>query len=306
MSINRTVALDLNSTLAPVVLLDGTQVPGYYALRMRIQTKLADLPMDGVRRPMFKTTLPGADAFFRVTINSLQYVTTGSVFGHQSIENFNINFGAVTKYRVNALGALLSNLTPAITAGGMIAMRQIPSTEPWWELLPGDPYKNVAKGSSHWSGKLENGAYCFYKPSDILDFAMRDDFRVDEGIIYDVHAPLTSSDYLAVAIDASSINFGSTFGTPPSNSINFRLLAYHGIEYQTDDTWREARVTTISKIELDRAIDALIEVKQFAENPTHWKTIWQGIKNGIKAVPSMIEKYAPVAGSIAKLLSSVL
>jgi len=310
-SLNRTVVLPINMTNNNITVLDGTQISGYYTFTAALALEppiVPGTPTNARRRQIFQDRLPGDDAYFRLTINSLLYTTTGQIeiWGHQALPGFDANYLAVEEYRVNALGALLSCTTPQLAAGGNVAIRQIPKSKPWWELIPGSPYKNVATGSSHRSNGLELGIYGWYKPADILDFHFEDEFTCDNGTLYDVFAPaIPDSDYIAIAIDGTGLNFNAT-GISPSNALIFKENYCWHIEYRTEDIWRESKVSYLNKDVFAEAEEALRGISQFSENPTHWKDIWNGIKTGISKVPDLITKYAPLVSGVASALSKLI
>jgi len=232
-----------------------------------------------------------------VTVNSMKYSCSGSIFAHQSLPNYDVNVGSCNTVRILSASVQYTNTTQELQQNGDVAMYQFSAGEHWTELVPTTGgYNLFSTPQGSYFGKAAKGSFGFLKPGQPTDFLLRTNVQVENGLLIDSYYPLDhESSYLGMYITQS------TTAAIPTGVLQYQW----GLEYESEDVWRDVQISQVNCEDYRRAFTLLKEVPAFHENPLHLAQIWNAIKSGAKTVIDGAIKYGPIVAKVASYLKNI-
>jgi len=217
-------------------------------------------------------------------------------FCHKALPHFESNFSSAEGVRITSVGLLQSNATNVLNLEGFICAFQVPQAKPWQSFIDSvDTYRHVASEQGSKEFLLKTGCYAFLRPTQPNDFNFRSTYVVEGSSFVDSFYPLDDiSSYLVMCskfADVAAQNFRWTYGA--------------GIEYQTDDTWRDVEQAQVNSLEYSQALGKLRMIPQFYENPLHVSSILGGIKDVANFIANGIDRYGGTIASVVDTISSL-
>jgi hypothetical protein len=211
-----------------------------------------------------------------------------SMWCHRPVEQYFQN-GVTAPYgRFLASGALQSDVASLLNAQGVVACAPLPPGTSWQSqalrvgnATNGATLTNVSnlRDSTLWG--MVKGAYGFVRPINQQDFEMVQWLLTafEAAIIFDIN-------WNPLEPDSQSICFAMNT-VPPTLVVNqvggygadTWLTAYAWLEYLTDNKWFALGYPMRSGDPWRMALEDLTGIHQFAENPEHFKQIWNAIKS---------------------------
>jgi len=232
-----------------------------------------------------------------VTINQLTIVGTGASFGHQPLPNFAANAPSVDGCRVLASSLMFTNTASVLNLGGEIAGYQTAEGDHWMNYPnTNSTFKTVSNLSDAVVMNMSHGMYGFLKPTEV------EDFDYQNHLTYNAANVLIDSTY---SIDEA----GSFLIIVGDCAVAAGCLGYYsvdcGLEYLTDDTWRDTAKADVDYRVYDEAVNRLKYLDQFHENPLHLSDLWSGIKKVATDIGKGIMDYGIPIAKVVKSVASM-
>jgi len=246
-------------------------------------------------------TKPGYYAF-KLRATGLQSDATCQIYetsaapsmAHLSLPDFEKNAAAAPSIKTIAASIYIENTVSALNAEGKVTAFQFPKGTDWTTFAYGG-YANFAKVAKNWKGQAKNGFFGWLKPgteADLSSFQTPLDFQGDFTTTNSCIAPIEGqSSYIGVYLQIES-----------AAGRSFEVTTYYGVEYESQDTWRDIQSASVSIDVYRAALSKLKDMDQFFENPTHIMDIVRGIKNAVKSVANTALSVGPTVMKIAELL----
>lgn len=228
-----------------------------------------------------------------VDIVNIVSSTTDDVFCHRCIPGFEVMGGAVAGVRVLAVSAMFSNRAAPLNRQGSVVGFQSPPGKSWTDYV-GD-YASLANSPDSSEMEASNGIYGFLLPSQPEDLALQTYSKWQDGVLMDSHYPLGGSgSFLIIYI---------TIAEPDGRSGKYTIA--YALEFATNNNWFPTHRPSVSTGEWEMTLDKLKDIKQWYENPIHWKQLWGKIKSTAGKVFKGIENYGPKVLETAQTLGSL-
>lgn len=221
---------------------------------------------------------------------TISWVGSSSVWRHLALPGMDANALAVDGMRIQAMSLMYTNRASDLNRQGQICLYQVPQDILWDELAVS--FNEVSSSQGAKTLIADKGGYLFAKPTQPSDFDMQTPFEAFGASIRDAGFYLQNkNDYLCIALQITNDQGGRD---------GYFTRAY-GIEYRTDDVWRECATGGDAKC-FQEGLMLLKGLQQYHENPLHWAEIWDGIKKAAGSVASVVAKYGVPAAKVASLL----
>jgi len=232
-----------------------------------------------------------------ITLTSGVISGTGASFGHRAIPNFDVNAASCEGTRILAASLMYTNTAAQLNLGGDIVMTQTDKGDNWMNYISTDLFTTVANLSSSHPMNLSHGGYGWLRPTETADFEYKTHLEYDSaGRLRDSAYPIDEQGSFMIMV---------TSCPDPLGAIGYYTIA-PGIEYLTNDTYRDVEFASVHYRVYEEAINYLKCLQQFNENPLHISDLWREIKNTISgAIKGFIDYGLPVAKtalSIAALM----
>jgi len=253
--------------------------PGYYALRVK-QITDPIVPID----------------LFEVI--SIELHAAGPTFGHKSLPNFEENFSSCNGIRVNAATLMYSSTAAENFVAGDIVTNQVPDGYHWMTVIEEpDLYQKALTMPGYDKRKSGNGAYTFLKPTDVSDFNVQNVYMQRDGVMYDSYWQIDDpSSYLLMVV-----NIPNTAGYQVG-----RWTASWGLEYSTEDVWRDLGVAPYHYEVYNKAFEVIQKLPSTFDNPVHVAEIWNSIVSGVGKALNFVSTYGPKAVEFADTVAPLL
>lgn len=252
------------------------------------------------------------DGYYSLTIlngeptsRTFQVYTTATAitasWNHLTIGDLNPdNINNVTEIRMHAASLLLQNEASLLNKQGKIVAVQAHKAEFWYEVYAtrdtGVMYDLIATKPNSKQLTAVNGLYAFLKPSSANDLDYINPCIVRGGgyAVEDATYPLTGgSDYIAFAISCTA-----------AGSADFLVTIYNAIEFRTNNNWLELRLPDIPQADWEQAIEGLVSMEQFFENPLHWSKIFATIGRIARVSAPVLARF-PALNTIAPIVGAI-
>lgn len=223
----------------------------------------------------------------------------GETWCHRAVKDLEKNLSSVESVSVHAHSLRYCNDAGQAFRAGEIVSYQVPEEKMWFEYITAQPYATLA-GEKQAKGKVSNEKGWFHalKPSDETDLSPMRYFHAEQGVLYDSYYPLNNTcEYIAMAIRAP-LPTSSSVGTAQSGFFE----SFVGLEYATDDVWRDVRKTTFKPAEYLAALQELTNIETAHENPFHLGALL-GV---ISKIANGVVTYGPRVIDFAKSVSTLL
>jgi len=221
-----------------------------------------------------------------LTITQCLYENDGTPsYAHLALPMLFQNAASATSMRISAASIMFTNKASELYKEGKIVAAQLPEGISWTKYVCGEsPYDNVASVNGSVALEAKNGIYGYMKPTKPSDFDLQSYLQfAASGVFGDSTWPLKErTSYLCVCMELI---------TPQSRSGYWTLAA--GVEYETNDVWRQKGNAMVSPDAYSEALLFLKSATQFTENPMHFGKIWGSIKKTASKVGRAVEKYGP-------------
>jgi hypothetical protein len=225
-------------------------------------------------------------------VNGLTATITGNgdVFAHLTVPSVETQLYNLTGARILANSLLMSDTASAMNVEGTVHGAQFPKGTLWYDVLtPTAVDANILR----FSGRAATGMYGWLKPTSTKDFDYPTTISVKAGVVTNASFPLDSGNEFAVFIVATNGLAGASFP-----ALDFLATQSMALEFQTQSQWYEMEMPSLNTIQRQMAIDKLVGVPQFMENPTHLQTMW----NAIKGTGGFFKKHAStITGALATM-----
>jgi hypothetical protein len=225
-------------------------------------------------------------------VNGLTATITGNgdVFAHLTVPSVESQLYNLTGARILANSLLMSDTASAMNVEGTVHGAQFPKGTLWYDVLtPTAVDANILR----FSGRAATGMYGWLKPTSTRDFDYPTTIAVKTGVVTNASFPLDSGNEFAVFIVATNGLAGASFP-----ALDFLVTQSMALEFQTQSQWYEMEMPSLNTIQRQMAIDKLVGVPQFMENPTHLQTMW----NAIKGTGGFFKKHAStITGALATM-----
>jgi len=235
-----------------------------------------------------------------VTVNVTSTVAAHTVLGHLSLPGLLRNQDALANAKITAASVLVSNTAADLYKQGKICMYQIPAGEYWQDYLTSDPFSTLTKLSGAVTLPANKGMYGYLKPAGSGDLVNKNYFLFYQGHVVDSFYPI----FPDPALPSSSLIVATNITAETGRDLLLSLT--YGIEYETDDLFREVQEPPADDNLYHAAIIELRDTVQFTENPIHVSKIWSSIKSGAGKLFDGIVKYGPKVVATAAELAPVL
>lgn len=205
-------------------------------------------------------------------IQSLKFASTSpNVFAHKPMPNYEANLLSATAIRTMAVSMMFTNNASPLNRQGKIVQYQSPQSDHWTDYVSGtDPFNNASNKQGSCTRVAEKGAYTWLKFTQPQDFDYYNDYDIDGGVLTDSYYPLQhGTSFLVTYVRIVPIDGRDGYWTWG-----------WGLEYQTDDVWREVDVPEFEEESFQEALTFLAKLEQYHENPLHWGELWNKIKAG--------------------------
>jgi len=229
-----------------------------------------------------------------ITINSLQWTGSSAVFQHLTVQNLSANVGSTDGIRVTAVSLMLTNEASPLNKQGKISGFQEPQGVHWFDFI--GAYSTFASQQGAVTMPIDNGLYGFLKPTQPTDFNMIEKIDIENGIVQDSYWELESQTAFLMMYWQVTLLVGQ----------DFYWTFCHGLEYQTNDTWRPIQSSDADAATYAKAVESLKIFPQFYENPLHWRQIWEGIKQVASDVVNGVMKYGPTVLKGAAMVAPLI
>lgn len=198
---------------------------------------------------------------------------------------------------VRAASILCSQRCPELYRGGEIVARQFPSSHAFWE---GYDYDEIASFPDSIPLVADNGVYAFLRPSNFTTLPMQNLFGHGKGNFTSCDAIACTSPYPPSGMVLIALKMPLIGGTPPTYpGAMFTCLFAFGVECENVDTWCDPEKPQVTVTEYNLALEALRDVDNIHENPTHWRDLTRMASRALGATA----RYAP---TLIRGLTSVL
>lgn len=221
---------------------------------------------------------------------TVSFLGNSSVFCHRTMPDLDNNILAQDGIRHNAAAVMYTNMASILDIQGQIAGYQSPQDKLWSTYaLSTNPFTAVSLSQGSTTMKAANGMYGFLKPTQPTDLNIKKNILLDQaGIVHAFFPIYPDSDYIVLASNITTSGGRSGYYT-----------VSNGIEYLTNDVWREVEEPSIEKAVFDIGLNDLKKVPQFHENPLHLKDIWNSVKKSVKAVANGMNSVGPILAKMS-------
>lgn len=193
----------------------------------------------------------------------------------------------VDESRITAVSVLITNTSNVLTRGGQVTGYQVPGANEWTKYLNFDFVSSCNKSQTLAADK---GIYGFLKVTQ------PEDLRYQPSTFFGAHAydMDNNADFLTFNINVPRSVGGS--------GRSFKMYFTFGVEFKTDSIWFTKYIVDPNTLMVDQVLRIMAHLRQFHENPLHWKDIQKAISRFLGGVV----KYAPVIAKGAAVVASLL
>jgi len=227
-----------------------------------------------------------------LSVSQLSIQGNQAVFEHHTVHQFDANVGVIMGSRSMANAICYTNTASVLDSQGKSICAQIPEGRDWWEFVEqgtnaspvdviGEVYQGVIQGA-------RKGEYTYMKPADTKDELFHTYTSTDNGNLLMAGYPIRGTRFNVIAM-----NITNTDGQ--DGYLQFTQTP----EYQTTDQWREQRESQYEPEDWELALKMIRDAPQVFENPTHVASILKNIANFGTSVIDGVEKYGPLARTLA-------
>lgn len=189
----------------------------------------------------------------------------------------------VENSRVNAMGTLLTNVTPSLSLGGDVFGARISEGEDFFEYNPSTLLSITGQVRTSYRGDLARGAYTWMELPD--SYATFRHHTVKPGGANGPNMPPGSAYSLTISIDGTGPVHAMCVIAPMSNGISSTDLAtslqlrcdYH-VEFISSSQLANNAISSLPSDTLTNATMALANASLFTENWIHLDQLWKAIK----------------------------
>lgn len=227
----------------------------------------------------------------QLDIGYIQYFCSGSIFAHRALPGLEFNYGAATSIAMVAHTTDLKNFSADAYKQGTCVTFELPAVRQWEDFI-GD-YGKALKYKGERENAFAKNKYNILKCGDAEDLRLTSNMTVRNGQITDCAWPLLQkTQSLVMYLNLMLPTSGSTTYMASENA---ELWEYYGIEYQTEDTWRNARVSSMHPI---ACLDSLVQMRRIPfsmPNDGHVKKILSTVENAAREVGGIMETVGGIA-----------
>jgi len=243
-----------------------------------------------VRIEYLTGTTPSASQALGVTIGN---TSASDVFSHYSIPGASTHLSDFSMARVNSASLLLQNCAAPMYREGTLQAASFDEGSSWNELVGLQNLGTLANSRNAYRGQLAKGSYSYLHISERTDLEYRSYVRYDRqsGAIQNCSFPLNKCRFVAVTAVTSLVG-------PSFPGYDFFLQHTSCLEFQTQDQWYNARVSTMPSSEVFVALDLVKLETQFFCNPNHLAQIGQFISGAGR----MVKRHAGKLGGALSVL----
>jgi hypothetical protein len=217
------------------------------------------------------------------------------VICHKPLPKWESWYGSAQGIRINAGSITLSNATPLLERGGLVAAYQAPQGSHWFDYATDFSEISSAQGAAQIDAK--NGMYTWLSPAAEEDLFFLESYETEDGVLYDTYYPLNPKHQFLVMQMKESSSSGAFFEG---------FFSFHfGVEFMTDDVSREVADPDVKKADYDLAFELIKKMPKYAENPTHWATLLDSISKGAKEAIKWGVKNAPTLINVAEMVGKL-
>jgi len=193
-----------------------------------------------------------------------------------------------------SVSAMYSNRAAMINRSGNIVGYQSPPGKAWTEYV--NNYDRVALSPDSMEREANEGLYGFLLPSEPDNLNLQSYSVWENGNLMDSYYPLSGpGSFLVIYAQV----------TDPSARVG-KTTACWALEFATNTNWFPTEKPRVSSKIWSDSLEALKDIQQWYENPTHWKEIWQKVKSGAGKFIKGVENYGPKVIETASTIGSFL
>jgi len=183
--------------------------------------------------------------------------------------------------RVNAVSVMLTPHAPFMYEGGQVVGVQLGQNQRWDTVLgSSSPLQTLAKIDNSCMLDLAKGIYGYMRMSDLTTSVYDTPFEIQEDYVVGTTNPLyPAGGWLLIAATAAKIGSEDSIAYPGAAC---HMTTVHGIEFQTNNTWFDSEMCTMSEDAAKHAYQLIATVPQWHENPLHIREILNSIRAGTK------------------------
>jgi len=234
--------------VAPAVFIIYAVESGYYSFSLGVNVTSAINSSSGV-----VMALPLDVSYYQTA--------TSDWLCHLPLPNITAKMATVQSLRMNAMSLMVSCQASELNKAGRVAGLQAPAGIAWQEFVLFD---DVSTANNANTRTLDNGMYCYVKPTSPLDFQMMEPFVIQNNQILGADYPLVPAHDYMVIVSQTPITTGVI--APGGNTY---ITTAWGIEFRTTDVWFDLEPPSLTPQKFDAEVIKLRNLPQFTENPFH-------------------------------------
>jgi len=241
-------------------------VQGSTGLLQTATLKTANVDPAGYYSFSVTSTTGGAFVINAMTISN---VSGGPVTCHRPLPYYDVECKNVEAIRLYAASLKYTNQAGPLNRQGKVAQWQVPQGTPWGTLItPSGAFSAISGSQGSETISVEHGAYQYLKITQPSDMDMKTWVTTRNGVVVDSYYPLLpDTAFICTYVQV----------TPTAGQDGYWTFAF-GIEFRSDHTWFENKVSTFSEEACSKAMSMLKRAPQYMENESHLSTLFSWLK----------------------------